>query len=84
MMSRDPDVERLEEAAADPATTPEGLGTDSLRPEQETLEYEPPDELPRAAEPETPRSGRTTIDERVEQEEPEEPPGPSPEEELPS
>ena len=70
----DPDLERARAQA--PEHDPLSLTTEELRPENEMLEYEPPDE----PSPET-ASGYTaadelageTIDERLEQEEPDEP-----------
>ena len=69
-MTRDPDAERLEELSADAATKPDALGTDELRPEEETLEYEPPDEPPPEVEQDDPLPGQTKLDERIAQEEP--------------
>ena len=70
----DPDLERARAQA--PEHDPQSLTTEELRPEDEMIEYEPPDE----PSPET-ASGYTTadelagetIDERLEQEEPDEP-----------
>lgn len=69
----DPDLERARAQA--PEHDPQALTTEGLRPEDEMIEYEPPDE----PSPET-AAGYTvadelageTIDERLEQEEPDE------------
>lgn len=70
----DPDLDAARAAA--PEQDPSALTTEELRPESELLEYEPPDEpTPETSAGHTAADERAgeTIDERLEQEEPDEP-----------
>ena len=70
----DPDLDAARAAA--PEQDPSALTTEELRPESELLEWEPPEEpTPETAAGHTAADEREgeTIDERLEQEEPDEP-----------